>query len=207
MGLRRVLQGECLSSIASVEGFAPSTLWDHPENARLKETRNPNALFPGDEIFVPEKRLRTERRPTGARHVFRRKAATTRLQVRLVADGEPRKNEAYVLDMAGAHKQGMTDGDGWIREPIPATATRAILTLRGGDETYTLQLGHLDPLEEISGVKARLTNLGFYAGAVDAQEDDALEEALAGFQEVYGLGVTGRVDDATRAKLREAHGT
>src|SRR5258708_33469109 len=51
-----VVQGDCISSIAAQNGFGRwQTVWDRPENAALKKTRkNPNALSPGDQVFVPD---------------------------------------------------------------------------------------------------------------------------------------------------------
>jgi len=72
--------------------------------------------------------------------------------------------------------------------------------------TWELDLGHLDPIDTVRGVKARLANLGFDPGEINDTWDDAAKEALTQFQVVYGLPTTGgEVDDATRKKLREVH--
>ena len=41
----------------------------------------------------------------------------------------------------------------------------------------------LNPISEISGLKARLANLGFYHGAIDEELDDDTKEALCDFQD------------------------
>src|SRR4249920_3437269 len=77
-----VRQGEHLTQIAERYGFDYKSLWNHPDNATLKRLRgNPNVLFPGDVVRVPDKRLRYERRPTGQSHQF--KIVGTKLMLRL----------------------------------------------------------------------------------------------------------------------------
>src|SRR3979490_2695044 len=68
----KIKQGEHVSRIAKQFGFADyRTIWDHPNNAALKDLRkNPNVLAPGDQLFIPDKQLRKESRPTGATHRF-----------------------------------------------------------------------------------------------------------------------------------------
>src|SRR5918911_5454702 len=69
-----VEQGECLSSIALQYGFMPDTIWNDPANAQLKFLRkDPNILYPGDEIEIPEREPWEGPRPTDARHKFRLK--------------------------------------------------------------------------------------------------------------------------------------
>jgi LysM domain len=53
----KVRQGDHLSDIATALGFSSyETIWNHPKNAKLKQKRvNPNVLFPGDTLFIPDK--------------------------------------------------------------------------------------------------------------------------------------------------------
>ena len=59
-----VVQGEHLSGIANKYGFTSyKTIWDHAQNAELKKKRqNPNVIFPGDELFIPDKGQKEESR-------------------------------------------------------------------------------------------------------------------------------------------------
>ena len=52
-----VKQGDHLSSIANAFKFSTyQTIWDHPHNAALKAQRvNPNVLYPGDVLYIPDK--------------------------------------------------------------------------------------------------------------------------------------------------------
>jgi hypothetical protein len=70
-------------------------------------------------------------------------------------------------------------------------------------------VGHLDPVDTPTGQKARLNNLGYFAGSL-AKEDEALfKSAVEEFQlERMGGGaaVDGKCGPKTQAKLKEAHG-
>src|SRR5215471_991628 len=67
-----VKQGECLSRIAASYGFRDyRTIYDHPKNAEFRKLRpNPNIIFPGDVIFIPDKALKNESVPTAKVHRF-----------------------------------------------------------------------------------------------------------------------------------------
>jgi hypothetical protein len=197
-------QGESIPSIAAGNGFFSDTIWNHPENAKLKDLRKDmNVLLAGDEVFIPEKELREESGATEQKHRFKRKGEPHKLKLVLLSMGKPRANEDYVLDIDGRLLKGKTDASGKIEQKIPGNAGSATLILRGGKEKHALSIGNLDPIDEVSGVKQRLNNLGFNCGAEDGNMNEALSGALSKFQAKYNLPVTGKIDDAVRAKLKE----
>ncbi len=206
-----VRQGDCISSIAAENGFLPDTLWNHPANAELKRKRdNPNILFEGDIVVIPDKDLKQESRPTNQRHQFRRKGVPEKLHLILLDDcGVPRKNVPYILTIGGTVHTGSTDADGAIKVPIPPNVRDGHLTLRDGgvEEDYPLQLGHLNPLKEISGVQMRLTNLGFDCSSEEGTLGPQTIDAIRRFQEQRGLEVTGELNDTMLQKLKLAHGS
>lgn len=123
---------------------------------------------------------------------------------------EARKALAYKLVIDGVTTEGQTDGDGFLDCPIPAQAMTGLLVLAPGTPHETevpLHLGHLDPIDEVSGIKQRLRNLCFDCGDQTDEETPDLEAALRAFQTKHGLSATGQIDDATRAELLKAHGT
>ena len=68
----KVKQGEYLASIAANHGISPQAVWADPANAKLQQKReNPDVLYPGDRIAIPDKSARTESGATENRHRFR----------------------------------------------------------------------------------------------------------------------------------------
>jgi len=204
-----VKQGDCICSIAFENGFFWETLWNHSRNAELKDKRkDPNVLKPGDVVHIPEKREKLESGDTEKRHCFRLKGIPAKLQLRLLKNGKPRTDLKYrLLIDATELRQGTTDRDGWIKVSILPDAREALLTLLTGGppEEYRLRLSHLDPLDTLEGVQARLANLCFYAGPVTGDQDDATTDAIRAFQCAQNLEVNGRIDESMLAKLKQLH--
>jgi hypothetical protein len=64
----------------------------------------------------------------------------------------------------------------------------------------------MDPIDEPTGVRKRLLNLGYLCQPEGAADADDLQAALRKFQEKNSLDVTGKIDDSTKAKLKDLHG-
>lgn len=200
----KVGKGESTSSIAKKNGFFWKTVWDHPENAELRQKRkDPNVLFENDEIFIPEKKKKEVSKGTNAEHTFTLKGEPCKLKMRLMKQKQPRANESYVLDIDGTLTNGTTDGDGNVEVFIPPQAKNGRLLFRSGQEVINLSLDALDPVDTITGVQHRLNNLGFSCGGERGELGEKTKEALKKFQIEYKLQVTGEADNATKSKLRE----
>jgi len=65
----------------------------------------------------------------------------------------------------------------------------------------------LPPVEHLTGVQARLNNLGFAAGPVDGIDGPRTKRAVRRFQKVFELLVDGIPGPRTQAALAEAHGS
>lgn len=237
-------QGDCITSVAASHGLFWRTVWQHANNAELRQRReDPNILVPGDVVFIPEKRQRPETGATEMRHRFRKKGTPAKLRLRLMrepereqrqshreptqyppprdltrqdpqsdagpVEDEPRANVPYVVVIDGDTTEGRTDSDGKLEVSIPPGASSGRLIIEPGtpqEATVPIRLGHLNPIDTVSGVKQRLANLTFDCGDVTDEETETYAAAVRAFQEKHGLEATGEVDDATRQKLREAHG-
>jgi hypothetical protein len=207
----QVKQGDCIASIADEKGFFPGTIWDHPNNLELKNRRkNENALMPGDTVYIPDKRLKELSEPTNSVYKYRLKNTPAQLRLQLTEDDKPKANLPFVLIVDGQQvsKPGeRTDSRGFVTAAIPPKAKSATLELVDGENTieYELKLGHLNPASEISGVKHRLSNLGFYEGPLDENFDEEFKESLRDYQEHFGLTVSGELDQKTRDQLKQKH--
>lgn len=208
-------QGDCFSSLAKQFGFVDyKTIFNHPQNAELKELRkNPNVLYPGDKVFIPDKPSKQVSRAVDQKHKFVRKCKPTMLRICLQdQEHRPYANIRYRLTVDGKVKEGRAGSDGMVTEPIEPDSSDGQLDVwfqdsagEDGKHTIQLQLGDLDPVSELRGVQSRLMNLGFDCGSVDGIMNEDTELALQEFQRKFSLEVTGQADDATRAKLRQLH--
>jgi len=201
------MQGECVESIAALHGFHWKTVWNHGENRALREDRaSPNLLHPGDGLFIPEATPGSDDAATAQRHRYRMKGVPAALKVRLLNNGEPRKSEKWRALVDGKIVDGSTDGDGLAEIRVHPRTEYVRLTLESG-VVYNLSLRELDPLETVSGVQARLNNLGYESGAVDGLMGPITSGAVERFQADFPpLEVDGIVGPKTRAKLKEVYG-
>lgn len=203
----RVGQGDCIESIALDTGHFWDTLWTHPDNASLRNSRKlPNLLFPGDIVNIPDIRPKKESVDSEKKHRFRRKGVPSRLNIQLKKVGKPRAHEAYRLEIDGQLIHGETDAEGWIRQPIAPNARNGRLFLKDGGEVHELELGGLDPVASISGQRSRLENLGYACTETDGQAGSGVHDAIRNFQRNNDLEVTGECNQATHDMLVVRHG-
>lgn len=204
-----MLQGDTLPSIAAAEGHPDwRAVWDHPQNAELKRLRkSPNVLAPGDVVFVPDKSPGEQRVASGQRHRFVVSGATITLELTLRdRKGSALANKSFEIAAGGVTRTGTTDGDGHLEVKLPVTAREGTLLVSGGggpELTVPIAIGHLDPVDQDSGVRQRLRNLGLLPHASPSAA--VVEDVVRRFQKANGLADTGTVDEATRDKLREKH--
>ena len=208
MPTKKIEQGEHAARVIDGKGHGPFIrIWNLAENQPLRDLRpNPLVLSPDDELFIPDAEPGTESGETDSTHTFRRLGSTLKLRllVRNI-DGKPVANTDCELTLGGAPIPMQTDGDGRLEHEITADLEDARLVVPELHLDFELKIGHLDPVDELPGVRARLNNLGYFAGY--ATENEAqLKWALEEFQHENDTSLSGEVDDETKAKLLEVHG-
>jgi hypothetical protein len=195
-----VQQGDCISSIAATYGFFWQTLWKaNPDLQQLR--KNPNVLLPGDVVEIPEKVIREESCSTNRLHKFVKKGTPAKFRLIVERFNIPLANRSYILELDGKVYEGKTDQTGLLEVNIDPLARAGHLRMPEDGLECALELGNLDPVEEMIGVQQRLQNLGFYSGALDGVMNEEMADALAAFQSSVDLEGTGELDDATRDKL------
>lgn len=212
-----VRRGDSLTAIAEEHGHFWQTIWDHPPNEHLATLRkNPHVLLPGDRLTIPPIRPKTAECETGKRHTFRRKGIPARIRFVLRGpEGEPLAGKRYELVWETGANQlvaGTTDADGGISHYIATTIKRA--TLRIWPEhpfapeviEREVEIGTLEPVASLSGIRARLDHLGFPCGEGDGPLDDATRTAIRMFERAHGLPETGEIGESLRAELSKRHG-
>lgn len=211
MAKHTVKQGECISSIAYKYGFLPDTLLQEAKNSELMQSqRNPDILYPGDVINIPEKKYKIKSIDTEKKYIFVRKGLPAYLKLRLLDDEQqPRANMDYTLSVDSVTITDTTDDDGYIDKPIPPDSKQAILKLEINKKTevYEIPLGHIDPIEKISGIQERLHNLGYDCGNIDGEFADKTRMMMKHFQCRHELEETDEINDETRQKLLDLHGS
>jgi LysM repeat protein len=204
-----IQQGEHISKIAAKYGFRDyRTIWNDGRNAALKQKRvNPNVLLPGDELQIPDKQVKTVPGSTTKRHTF--KLAKAPLKLRLVLrdfDNEPIADTECELEIEGAKYKLKTDAAGLIEQDVEPTAEKGRLVVPSLDIDVPVNIGHLDPHNEETGWLGRLINLGYGDDQLGTTSEEDLRSDVEEFQCDHHMKITGILDDATKAKLKEIHG-
>jgi hypothetical protein len=212
-GYHVVEDGDWLSKIAVWYGFAKwTTIWDAPQNASLRKARNPNLIYPGDQIWIPAATARVESLPTEAPHAVAIKATPDAISI-VLQDGKSisRSGVDYEFTMGTATMgKGTTAADGKVHSTVPSRHDPALLHIAKVE--VDLRIGLLNPMDAdtpdagVSGVQARLNNLGLRAGAEDGVLGPRTKRSVLLFQKLEKLKEDGTISDDLRDALRKRHG-
>lgn len=216
MAYYKVKQGDCLSSIAKDFGFASGqTIYDHPDNAEYRDKRpNPNCIYPGDKLFIPERETKKIEESTEQTHKNVVKKEKTWLNIKLEHGPDEPISGTYKLIVDGKEFKGTLDSDGWLKQEIAPDSKVGMLRVKikglppEDAIWWELKIGELDPIEELSGVQGRLWNIGIDCGPVDNIDGPQTQAGVRSFQRLVfddpdeWDGVAG---PKTKEKLREHH--
>jgi hypothetical protein len=218
-GYHVVQQAEWVSKIAVQYGITDwLRVWNHPNNSNLRQKRKePNVIYQGDLLFIPEFELREEDCPTDNKYCFTLMTRKKKLKIVLTDwEDKPRKEITCVLEINN-HSSGTpakTDAQGKLEFEIPEEVSVArLLVGENRSEVYEVRVGHLDPIDEVSGYQQRLSNLGYPLGETDGIEGPLTKSAVRSFQDYENfiagtevLKVDGIMGPKTKARLQRRHG-
>lgn len=201
-----VKQGDYLRKIAMIHGFIEEEVWDHEKNKRLRSLRDPNQLYPGDILFIPEISSNRFTLQAGELNACKVKIKRATLSVIFHDQNGPLKHEPFVLEAPVEAEQKMTDAEGkaTFHPPLSMDSFDVIFTQKY--TRYLVRVGWMNPIEEDSGIRRRLIHLGYLAD-LEAAKDLDLRPAILQFQKDHKLAQTGAVDDETARKLKENNGS
>lgn len=208
MIIHTVKAGECLATIAANFGFQSwKTIYEAPENADFRNKRpNPNILYAGDKIVIPDKGQKKEDGNTEKKHRFNVPSAQWVFRIEMKDDEYNALDQMPFELRMDNHEiiRGQSKENGLIEIPIPPDVRSGILFF--GGEVLDLRFGDLDPISRITGVQARLNNMGYPAGPVDGIVGPRTRRAVSLFQKHERLSVTnGEITYETRHRLLEVH--
>ena len=225
----KVVEGDCIDSLAAEYGRTADALWNAPDNAELRRQRkHPNLLAPGDVVVIPDPKGKIVSCATGQRHVFRRRESPLELRVRVFdEDFEPRVEARWTVELDdGSKHEGTIDAKGFVVCPLTPEVRKATLVVHQdgppheddlepapwedddetGDERWEIDLGHLQPLdpaeaESNTGLRNRLANLALLDVEPEEATDEDVRAAVAFVQEREGVPATGVPDARTMSVL------
>ena len=183
---RRINPGESVVSIARESGLLPETVWNDPANRGLAARRKDmDAVQPGDELVVPDRRKKEETAATGQKHRFRRKE-NLGLVIRLEVEPgkKPAEDDRFVLSGSDGYRREKTvkddqiPGDRYLDLHYSGLRPKKKYTLQvipggGGDpETVFKDV----PYEELAGLSGKSQSDGEGNSPSSPQGDEPYPE-------------------------------
>lgn len=213
-----VRQGDYLAKLAFMHGFDAEEVWNDAKNDEIRGQRvDHNILAPGDIVYFPVKAKEGLPIVKGTTNKYKAKVPKVTVKLRFRDGAGPLAQQPYTIEGAASPEAGASDGDGQVELSVPVDTTDFVVVFPERNLRFAVRLGHLDPIEERSGLMARLVQLGYllpspsalFGGEIAGEEiddgDERLSCAVRAFQTDHMLEVTGIVDDATRDALKAAH--
>ncbi|WP_198263756.1 LysM peptidoglycan-binding domain-containing protein [sulfur-oxidizing endosymbiont of Gigantopelta aegis] len=166
-----VKQGESLTSIAKKYGFNQyETIYKNAANDFFRNKRsNPEEIFLGDELFIPEKETKTEELTvkTDNEIIINKEKRFLNIELYDFFDqGQALADSPYTVVIGDKTFRGKLDASGKLSLEITNDDKQAELSFEVEDKAgvaiyhWTLDVAHLDPIETPTGIAQRLENMG-----------------------------------------------
>lgn len=224
----KVKRGDTLSFIAEKYNTTVEKIWNSAGNSKLKQKRDsPDILFSGDVLTIPAIEEKNEDAKLESNNKFYCDVNFGEIIIKFLKYEKPRENLKYAafFEKSCFSNDDKVDDTGVVAHEVNFEEKMGVINLFPEKdsayiaEKYTLKIGELDPLDTISGIQARLKNLGYYfenenkfpsIGSEKPYKDEDMDihtkNALAVFQIENDLEPTGIYDDKTKDKLKVIHG-
>ncbi len=183
-------QGDYLANLAHRFGFDADAVWNDPANAELRQLRpNPNILWPSDILYIPDqvsKKAETYPLAAGQMNAFVTSPPTVTVTVRFTASSFA--SQGFTVPEQEQLTGLTTTGDGTATFDIPVTLSEFTIVFTESGTTFSFGVGHLDPIDTLSGVAQRLQNLGYLSPKTEISTDnvDAIRVGLRAFKASQG---------------------
>jgi len=212
-----VKAGENLARIAKQYKIANwRDLYHHPDNSALRQLRpDPNMLFQGDQIIIPQQQQQKATIRTGAKHRFEiRQCEPQKLTFRLTdCAGNPQEKIPVVYTLNGVQQTRFSDRQGKLEIQLPDPDIDEFpMDIFADPESdqpthqYLVKPSHLAPVQEVAGVQARLNSLGHDCGIADGIYGNKTKAGIESFEKANGMKVTGTISDTLCAAITREFG-
>lgn len=207
--IHKVVQGECLISIAQKFGLANwQTIYDAPENEAFRKLRkNPSMICPDDKVFIPALTGTKQKADLNKKTTFVLKKPKGYFSIYLMdrksnplADipydlffykSERVKAVEPLLEIIGEK----SDSDGYVEHKLPKDAKFALLEYAPYPSRPSLKMkmglkvGEIDDVSTELGMRSRLNHFGYYSGdgRIDDDSKAVFQTQLTAFKENYSL--------------------
>lgn len=215
-----VRHGEYLTALAFRAGTTVEAILADPKNGEIKKSRHPEILNPGDIVYLPDPREDPPSLDAQTDNAFTADVPMVEVHVTLKGrDGKPVAGQQLASVPVVSETPLETDGSGKVTFKVPVHIKNVRLSVKKTGVQFDVRIGHLDPHGERSGLLSRLRQLGYVAdensritgrawlGATGSDLDArVLAQAIAAFQSAHGMEITGTMDEALCAAVRDEHG-
>lgn len=158
-----IKQGDYLARLAYVFGFDANQVWNDPANDDLRKLRpDPNMLCPTDILYIPNQAAATPPMPslaTGQTNNFVSDAPTVKISIKF--SNPSRASQAFTISELDSLTGLTTDSGGAASFSVPVSLEVFTVVFTNDGASFQCKVGHIDPIDTLSGVVQRLQNLGY----------------------------------------------